>query len=190
MALVEAVAGELVDLVEDHRGLRRLHAARGGAVDEGLLLGIHLRLDLLAHGAAQQVGATQRIAGQHLGHLHDLLLVDHDAEGLFQDRLQAGVQVVRLLLAQLDLDVFRDVVHRAGTVQRHQGDDVLEPVRLHALQHVAHAGAFQLEHADRVAAAHHFEAGRIVERDRLQRHLLTERRLDQLQGAGQHGQGL
>ena len=95
MALVEAVAGELVDLLEDLRGLGLRHATRHGAVDEGLALGFHLRLDLLAHGPAQQVGAAQAVAGQLLGDLHDLFLVDHDPEGLFQDAFQARMQVVR-----------------------------------------------------------------------------------------------
>ena len=41
------------------------------------LLG-HLLGLLLAHRAAQQVGAAERVAAQHLRDLHHLLLVDHD----------------------------------------------------------------------------------------------------------------
>ena len=53
MRLVEAVTGEFGHLVEDQLGAAALDPARGGAVDELLALGIHLRLDLLAHRAAQ-----------------------------------------------------------------------------------------------------------------------------------------
>ena len=147
VALVEAVARELVDLVEDRGGPVLLDAVLLRAFDEARPLGVHLGLDLLAHGTAQQVGAAQRIAAQHLRDLHDLLLVDHDAVGLLQDPFEQRMQVVRLLLAVLALDVARDVLHRARPIERHDGDDVLEAVGLQAAQHVAHAVAFQLEHA-------------------------------------------
>ena len=164
MALVEAVARELVDLVEDRGGPVLLDAVLLRALDEARPLGIHLGLDLLAHGTAQQVGAAERIAAQHLRDLHDLLLVDHDAVGLLQDPFQQRMQVVRLLLAMLALDVARDVLHRARPIERHDGDDVLEAVGLQAAQHVAHAIAFQLEHARSIAAAEQLEGLAVVER--------------------------
>ena len=68
----------------------------------------------------------------------------------------------------LTVDVAGDVVHRAGAVQRHDRDDVLEPVGLKLAQHVAHARTFKLEHAGRIAAAQHLECLRILQRDRRQ----------------------
>ncbi len=138
VTLVEAVAGELVDLLEDLRCLGLRHAARRGALDEVLALGLHLGLDLLAHGPAQQIGAAQAVAGQFLGDLHDLFLIDHDAEGLLQDAFEGRIEVVRRL-AVLAGDVAGDIVHRAGAVERHHGDDVLEAIGLQAAQHVAHS---------------------------------------------------
>ena len=63
-------------------------AALRGALDEALALLRHLLGLLLAHGAAQHVGLAQRVAGQAIGDLHHLFLVDDDAVGLFQDLLQ------------------------------------------------------------------------------------------------------
>jgi hypothetical protein len=54
----------------------------------------HLLGLLLAHRAAQQVGAAERVAGQHLRDLHHLLLVQDDAVGRLQHRLEARVRVV------------------------------------------------------------------------------------------------
>ncbi len=162
--LVEAVSGELADQLEDLARLRLGHAARDGAADEGRALLVHLLLDLLAHGAAQQIGAAERIAAQLLGDLHHLLLVDHDAVGLAQDVLERRIEIVGLLLAVLAADVARDVVHRARPVEGDDGDDVLEGVGLQLAQHVPHAGAFQLEHADGVAAAQQLEGGPVVQR--------------------------
>ena len=87
---VEAIAGELGHQLENIIGLRRLDALGLGARHEALLLRIHLRLDLLAHGAAQEIGFAQRIARQDLGDLHHLLLIDDDAVGLLEDRLEQG----------------------------------------------------------------------------------------------------
>ena len=74
------------------------------------------------------------------------------------------MQVVRLLLAVLDADVGRDVVHRAGAIERHQRDHVLEAVGLQLAQDVAHAAAFQLEHPVGIALGQHLEGRRVVER--------------------------
>ena len=45
----------------------------------------HLLGLLLAHRAAQQVGAAERVAGEHLRDLHDLFLVQDHAVGRAQD---------------------------------------------------------------------------------------------------------
>ena len=48
---------------------------------------------LFPHGFAQDVGVAEREAGEGLNDLHDLLLVDDDAVGLFQDGLEKGMVV-------------------------------------------------------------------------------------------------
>ena len=45
-----------------------------------------------------------------------------------EDPLERRVQVVGRLLAVLDRDIARDVLHRPGAVERDDGDDVLEAV--------------------------------------------------------------
>ena len=147
MRLVEAVAGELFHQVEDLVGLFGRQAVLGGAGAEDLAVLGHFLGLLLAHRAAQHVGAAQRVAADDLRHLHHLLLVDHDAVGLGQDGLGARVRIIELL-AVLALAEVRDQVHRARTVQRHQRDDVLEAVGARILQHALHAARLQLEHGD------------------------------------------
>ena len=160
VALVEAVIGEFRQKVEDLVGLALVEPALDRAGDEALALVVHLLLDLLAHGAAQKVGVAERIARQDLRHLHHLFLVDDDAEGLAQHRLELGVRIpvllVVLVLAELARAIDRNVRHRARAIERHEGDHVLEPVGLHLHQGLAHARAFHLEHADRLAPAERF----------------------------------
>ena len=153
--LVEAVAGELLHQVEDLVGLALVHAALGGALAEDLAVLGHFGRHLLAHRAAQQVGAAQRVAADDLRHLHDLLLVDHDAVGLFQHGPRARVGVFEFFAAVLALDERRDHVHRAGAVQRVQRDQVFETIGLGFLQRAAHARGFELEHRARVAVGEH-----------------------------------
>ena len=190
---VEAVIGEFRQQVEDLVGLGLGEAALHRALHETVALGVHLGLDLLAHGAAEHVGVAERVAGQKLGHLHHLLLVDDDAEGLLEDRLQLLVRVPARLVAgiaaELALAIDRDVGHGAGTVERHEGDDVLEPVGLHLDQRLAHAGGFHLEHAHRLAALHRRVGRRVVEGQRGE--IDDDAALRQKVGAAaQHRQGL
>ena len=100
------------------------------------------------------------------------------------------MQIVRLFLALLAGDEARNIIHRPRPVQRVDGDDILDAVGMHLLQHVAHAGAFQLEHAHRVAVAQHVVGlgvvvrnlvdveGRFTQPDQLQRLLDDGERLE------------
>ena len=100
MRLVEAVAGELLHQVEDLLDLLLREAAAERALDEALALRGHLLELLLAHGAAQDVGFAQRVAGEAIGDLHHLFLVDDDAVGFFENLLQLGQVVGDGLLAR------------------------------------------------------------------------------------------
>ena len=93
--LVEAVARELLHVVPDLAGLLLRDPALDAALQELVLLGGHDVGLLLPHRLAQDVGLAERVAGQGGGDLHDLLLVDHDAVGPGQDRLQQRVVVGR-----------------------------------------------------------------------------------------------
>jgi hypothetical protein len=189
VALVEAVVRELGEQLEDLLGLGPLDAARDRPGHEALALLLHLGADLLAHGAPQQVGLAERVAGQHLGDLHHLFLVDDDAEGLGQDRLERRMRIVGRLAAVLARAIGRDVGHRAGAVERDQGDDVREAVGLHVGEGPAHARTFHLEHADGLARRHQGVGLGIVERQsrQVEGDAAPGQELDRLV---QHGQGL
>ena len=166
VALVEAVIGEALEQFEDRLGLPAFDVALDAAGHEAAALLLHLAADLLSHRATQQVGLAERIAGEDLRRLHHLFLVDDDAEGLAQDRLELGMDVVGLLHAVLARAIGRDVGHRAGPVERDQRDDVLEAVRPHVEQRAPHALTFQLEDAHRLGARQHGVGFFVVERDR------------------------
>ena len=104
------------------------------------------------------------------GDLHHLLLVGDDTEGLFQDRLGLGQDVLHLLPAQLALD---ELLHhpdreRARAVEGVERRQLLEPRRLGAPQHVAHAARLELEDAVRASVAEQPEDLRVVERNRVE----------------------
>ncbi len=62
------------------------------------------------------------------------------------------MEVVGRLLAVLAAAEARDILHRPRPVERAEGDDVGETVGANLGQRAAHPLAFELEHADRVAA--------------------------------------
>src|SRR3546814_16292373 len=61
VALVEAIASELVDQVEQFVRLRLADLLVGAALHEPPPLGVHLRLHLLAPRAAPQIGFAKQI---------------------------------------------------------------------------------------------------------------------------------
>src|SRR3546814_7187142 len=81
---------ELVDQIEQFVGLVRGDIVGfGTAFDKDRALRVHLGLDLLAHRAAQQIGATERITRQDLRGLHHLFLIDEDAVGFLEDAFRS-----------------------------------------------------------------------------------------------------
>ena len=174
MRLVEGVVGEreqdLPELVD--RDLREAALEHAG-LEAGVLL-VELLLLLLAHRAAQVVGGTQGEAGEHLRDRHHLLLVDDEAVGLPQHRLErlGERRVDRLdrLAAVLATGVLVVGVgtHRAGTVERADGRDVGERIGLQRAEQRTHAGAVELEDAEGVTAAHQLVGRPVLEAELLQ----------------------
>ena len=169
MRLRERVAGELLDLIEDVVGDALIDARLVRAFEELRAHLDHLLRLLLRHGAAQEVGLAEGEAREALGHVHHLLLVEHDAVGAGQGFAQRIVGVDDGLLAVLAVDV---VVHgarlqRARAVQGDQGDDVVDGVRLQAADQVLHAFGFELEDGRRLRGLQELVGGGIVEGQRL-----------------------
>ncbi len=159
------------------RGRIVIHAALRRPFEEhGTLLRHFLRL-LLAHRAAQEVGAAERVARQHLRNLHHLLLVQDHAVSRREHRLQIRMQVIdrpgRLAVLARDEVIDHAGLERARAEERHERDDVFEAVRLQAPDQILHAAGFQLEHRGRLASLQQLVRRRIVHRQ--VRHL--ERRL-------------
>ena len=144
---------------------------------------------LLGDRLAQLVGFRGGIPGQVHRRAHDLFLVDRDAVGFFEDGLHRSVEVLDRFLAVHAPDVARDELQRAGAVERHHGDDVVQVVRAHLHQEAGHPCAFQLEDAGRVPRAEKFERLGVIDRDVVQVQLHAVALLDQVAGALHDRQG-
>ncbi len=146
----------------------------------------HRRAVLLADRLAQVVGLGAREAGELLGDLHRLLLVEDHALGGLEDRAQALVGVGDRVRVALALGVHRDLVHRPGAVERVERDEVVELVRADLLERLAHALGLELEDARRVAAREHLVGRGVVERQRRHVGPLAARALDDVERVLDH----
>jgi len=138
---------------------------------------------LLAHCPAQQVGGTERVATDDLRDLHHLFLIDDDAIGRLETGLEIVDVVVDLLLPLLAQD---EVVHhsrteRAGTIEREDGDDVLEAVRCQLAHELLHALGFDLEDRRRIAVLENLVGLWIVEGQRVEVRAFAGQTFDVLQ---------
>ena len=158
-------------------------------LDKAVALLGHLLGILLAHGAAQQIGFAQRVAGEHVGDLHHLLLVDDDAQRLLEQGFQLRQLVADdLAAAPLALDEVVDhaALDRARTIERVEGGQVFHRVGLVAAQHIAHAAGLELEDAGSQRAMKDFLVGLcIVQRNQSTYRACCRVALDQLQRSRQ-----
>ena len=113
MRLVERVARKALHIRKDLFSHLFRHAARDRAVDipalaavavdEFIALRHEFGFVLFAHRAADKVSLSERKSRKILEDLHDLLLIDNDAVGNFQDMLQQRRVVFDLLRIELVL---------------------------------------------------------------------------------------
>ena len=157
--LVEGVVREIVDLVKNGLGHRLGDPARGAAVDAAGTVAVEERLALardvlgllLAHGTAHHVGLSERVPGQLLKDLDDLLLIDDAAVCPREDRDERRVLVAHELRVVLAGDELRDRLHRPRAVERDNRGDVLDALRAQTRTHAGHARRLHLKDAVRLA---------------------------------------
>ena len=99
--------------------------------------------------------------------LHHLFLIDDDALCLVENMVDRRVQHVAVAEIVFDLAKLGDVLHRAGSVERHKRDNVLNTIRFHALERIHHARAFHLKHGDSLGGRVEFVGRFIIQWDRV-----------------------
>ena len=186
--LVEGVARERLDQLP-HRPRPVLRVAvRHRPVDEARALRRHhLRL-LLPHRLPHHVRLAQRVAGEALGDLQHLVLVDDDAVRVREDLREVGVRVLDRLVAVAGADVRRDVRHRPRPVERHHRADLSHALRLQLLHVPTHPRRLQLEHPERLALPERLHRRRVRFRQLQQVQLHPRCVLHELHRATEDGQ--
>ena len=130
MRFVKAVGCELGNLIKDVRCMFTTNTILFRAIDKQRALLFHFLGDFFTHRTAQQICAAERVTRHDLGQLHDLFLIDHDAVGFFEDRLQHRVHVIWFFQTVLTRDVIWDIIHRPRTIQGHHSDNIFKRIWL------------------------------------------------------------
>ena len=185
MRLVERIARERFDEVEDGARLLLAVAVLHGGGNELLALGLHEAGVLLGHGLADRVGVLQVVAGELLEDEQHLVLVGDDAVRLVEDLREVRMRVLDERAIVLRAAVGADVLHRTGPIQRDERHQLGDAVRPQLLDRAAHARRLQLEDAERIALTEHLERPRVAIRQRRQvdRHAVSAG--DDLDGAAE-----
>ena len=189
MGLVESVSGELVDFGPDlfrEFGFDIIgFLAPLDEVDFLLLHDVHF---FLSDGASDDVGMTEGEAGEFLDHLHDLLLIQHDAVGFLEDRLHFGMVVDNRLETFFASDKGGNELHRSGPVDRQKSDDVFNGLHDELTAESLHAAGFELEDRDGVTPVEEVVGVFVVEWDPVDVDVDIAVFLDVRKRVGDHGQ--
>ncbi len=93
MGFVEPVACKFRHQIKDIFGLILRDIVFCSPLHEFTTLFFHDLGDFLSHGAPENIGIAQAVAGQDVGNLHDLFLIDNDPVRFFKNRLDLGKRV-------------------------------------------------------------------------------------------------
>ena len=139
VGFVKTVFREFVQNVEDLVGL-----LGGDVVDPRRAFGEFFALPghgfhvLLAHGAPEHVRTTERVAGDDLGTLHHLFLVDDDAVGFLEHILEKRMGILDGGGVVLTLGVGGNELHRTRTIEGRDRIDVIDAGNAHLPGGVLH----------------------------------------------------
>ena len=127
------------------------------ALQKNLLLRHQEVVLLLPHRTAQEIRLTKAEPREHLHNLHDLLLIEHDAKRLLEDRLEQGVHVDDLFFPMQAVDEIRHhpTSERSRTIERNRRDQIDEALRLQVLDEVCHARRLHLKYSSRISITQH-----------------------------------
>ena len=135
------------DILIDSAGDTSRDILLGVSVHEVAALLFHDLLLLFAHRAAHQVASAQGVAAQIADDLHNLLLINYTSVCGLQDGLKFRTGVTHLTQVIFALDVLRDKIHGARSVQGDSRYDVLEIPGAELLHKVLHAPRLKLENS-------------------------------------------
>ena len=166
MGFVEPVSGEFGNFLPYLVRQRFVDIVGfGAAFDELGFLLLQFLDFLLADSAAQNVGPAEREPAQHLHDLHNLLLIEHYTVGFVEVFFHLRMVVFNFFQTLLAGDEVRDELHRSRTVNRDQRNHMFDGFHPELAAQVLHAGGFQLEHRNGIAAIEQFERIRVIQRN-------------------------
>ena len=153
MGFIKCVCGKadhfIVDLIGNFLrnaiGDTSLYALFLIAVHKVLAFRLHDRCFLFGHGSTHQITSSITVAGETTDNLHNLLLINDATVGGCQDRLKLRTVIMNALPVASSLQILRNKVHRARTVQGDTGDNFRHAFRLQLLHELLHPGALKLE---------------------------------------------
>ena len=113
--------------------------------------GVHLVYNgflLLTHGLTQRIALTTSESCKLTAKQHHLLLIDRDAISVLQIFLHAGNIILHQTRIMLPSNKIGNVIHRAWTIKRVHGDEVLKHSRMQLTKVFLHARRLKLERTD------------------------------------------
>ena len=106
MGFVKTITGEFFHQVKNVTGKVSINVVVGTTFNETTALLGHFFGFFLTHGATQHISPAEGITGHDLCNLHHLFLIQNDAVGRGQYRLEAFVLVIRVRIRQFGATVF------------------------------------------------------------------------------------
>ncbi len=100
----------------------------------------HLFSLLLAHRPTHQIGLAECVAGQLLGELHDLFLVDNNAVRVAENLLHLRHEIAHRFFAVVTLNKLIDhaAIERSRPVERVECGEIFETFRLQLATDLLH----------------------------------------------------
>ena len=135
------------NLLGDTIGNAALYSFFLVSVDKVLPLRFHHLCLLFGHGTAHQITSSITVACQTPDDLHNLLLVNNTAIGSCKNRFKLWTVICNGISVASSLNILRNKVHRARTIQRNTGYDLCHVLRLQLFHKLLHPGTLQLEYS-------------------------------------------
>ena len=124
---------------------------------------VHNFLLLFSHCFTYNIGTTHWETGQFLHYQHYLFLVNDNTICRSKYWFKFRGYIFNIIRIMFVLDIIRDIIHWAWTIQCNTGNDILKAVRLQLSHKFLHSVWFKLKYAICIAWCNHIERFFIIQ---------------------------
>ena len=124
--------------------------------------------NFLSNRTTKKICPSQRKSSKYLSNLENLLLINRNTKGGFQNRLQIFMRIFHPNFPMFSIDIIRNPFHWSRTIQRYHRNNILQITRFEFFEITTHSRGLQLKNTRRLSFGKKSKGLFFIKRNRIE----------------------